>query len=284
MLRNSFVHIPGIGAKTEARLWEAGITGWDVFVSSHQDRLSPARKAFIRKRLDESEKHLQREAPGFFAKCLNSRFHWRMFPEFRHVTAYLDIETTGMSTTYDHITVIGLYDGDSVFCYVKDRNLDDFREDIGRYKVIVTYNGKCFDIPFIREAMGLPMDQAHIDLRFVLASLGFSGGLKGCERQAGIVRGDVAGLDGYDAVRLWNLYRMTGDEKALETLLAYNIQDVVNLETLMVMAYNLNLRETPFQDSHELPLPVLPEISFKGHLDTIERIRMEQAKGLWDHA
>lgn len=275
VLRNTFVHIPGIGAKTEARLWEAGITGWDAFVASHQDVLSPAREAFIRKCLDESEEHLQREEPGFFVQCLNSRFHWRLFPEFRQVTAYLDIETTGMSAGYDNITVIGLYDGQSISYYVKDQNLDDFRRAVDKYKVIVTYNGKCFDIPFIREAMGLAMDQAHIDLRFVLASLGFSGGLKGCERQAGISRGEVAGLDGYDAVLLWNLYRMTGDARALETLVAYNLQDVVNLEALMVMAYNLRIKQTPFRDSHQLPLPVLPEIPCRGHWDIIERIRME---------
>lgn len=284
MLRNTFVHIPGIGAKTEERLWEVGITDWDAFGSAGHNGLSSARKAFIHSCLDESEEHLRCGEPGFFAKWLHPRFHWRMFAEFRHVTAYLDIETTGMSATYDSVTVIGLYDGDSVLCYVKDQNLDDFRDQINKYKVIVTYNGKCFDIPFIRKAMGLSIDHAHIDLRFVLAGLGYSGGLKGCERQAGISRGEVAGLDGYDAVLLWNLYRMTGDASTLETLLAYNIQDVVNLETLMVTAYNLNLRETPFEHSHALPLPVSPEIPFKGHPDVIEKIRIEQARApLWDH-
>jgi uncharacterized protein YprB with RNaseH-like and TPR domain len=283
MLRNTFVHIPGIGAKTEARLWKAGITSWDAFVRSCQDGLSLARKAFIRKYLDESEQYLAQENTRYFARCLTSRFHWRLFPHFRHLTAYLDIETTGMSASYEDITVIGLYDGDAIFYYVKDQNLDDFREDIDKYQVVVTYNGKCFDIPFIREAMGLAMDQAHIDLRFVLASLGFSGGLKGCERQAGISRGEVAGLDGYDAVLLWNLFRATEDQRVLETLLAYNLQDVVNLETLMVMAYNLKLRETPFQVSHQLPLPALPEIPFRGHLDIVERIKMEQGRGLSDY-
>jgi uncharacterized protein YprB with RNaseH-like and TPR domain len=279
MLRNTFVHIPGIGAKTEARLWEAGITSWDAFVASHEDGLSLARKAFVRKLLDESEVHLGRDDPRYFSRRLNSQFHWRLFSQFRHVTAYLDIETTGMGASYDNITVIGLYDGGSVFYYVKDQNLDDFRQDMDKYKVVVTYNGKCFDIPFIREAMGLTMDQAHIDLRFVLASLGFSGGLKGCEQKAGISRGDLTGLDGYDAVLLWNLYTMTGDEKVLETLLAYNLQDVVNLETLMVMAYNLKLTETPFQGSHQLPLSRLPEIPFKGHLDILERIGTLRGRG-----
>lgn len=80
---------------------------------------------------------------------------------------------------FKHITMIGLYDGTSIFHYIKDQNLEDFAHDIEKYQVIVTYNGKCFDIPFIRSNLGLAMDQAHIDLRYLLRSVGFSGGLKG---------------------------------------------------------------------------------------------------------
>ena len=108
MLRNTFVHIPGVGAKTEAQLWEAGITSWDAFGLSRKDGLSLARKTYIRKRLDASEEYLGREDPCYFFRWLSSRFHWRLFSEFRHVTAYLDIETTGMSAAYDNITVIGV--------------------------------------------------------------------------------------------------------------------------------------------------------------------------------
>jgi hypothetical protein len=62
--------------------------------------------------------------------------------------------------------------------------------------------------------------------------------------------------------------------KALETLLAYNnIEDVVNLETLMVLSYNLKLKETPFNESHQLELPSSPEIPFKADLETTDRIK-----------
>jgi uncharacterized protein YprB with RNaseH-like and TPR domain len=276
MLRNTFLHIPGIGAKTEERLWEAGIMSWDAFVQPCPLRLSSNRIESLEKYLDESIEHLESQNPNYFTELLLSSQHWRLFPEFRHSTAYLDIETTGMDGYYDDITIIGLYDGTSIFYYVKDQNLDDFRQDVENYKVIVTYNGKCFDIPFIRTSMGLPMAQGQIDLRYILSSLGFTGGLKGCEIKAGIDRGELAGLDGYDAVLLWNDYRRTGNQKALETLLAYNMHDVVNLETLMVMAYNLKLKDTPFSGIKELPDPVLPEIPFKGDLGTIDTVQIEK--------
>jgi hypothetical protein len=50
-------------------------------------------------------------------------------------------------------------------------------------------------------------------------------------------------------------------------------QDVVNLETLLVMAYNLNAQETPFAESHLLPLPLQPEIPYQPDRETIERIK-----------
>ncbi len=56
----------------------------------------------------------------------------------------------------------------------------------------------------------------------------------------------------------WWQYRDHHDRRALETLLSYNIQDVLNLETLLVMAYNRELLATPFAAARTLPLPVLP--------------------------
>ncbi len=282
MLKNTFLHIPGIGAITEARLWEAGILNWDNFVEPYPINLSPNRVASLRRCLDESKRHLQSDNPDYFANQLPSNQQWRLFPDFRHSTAYLDIETTGLDGYFNEITVIGLYDGSSISYYVKGQNLDDFRTDIEKYKIFVTYNGKCFDIPFIRNSMRLPMDQAHIDLRYDLSSLGYKGGLKGCETAVGIDRGELAGLDGYDAVLLWNDYQQNGNQKALETLLAYNGQDIVNLEALMVMVYNMKLKDTPFVGIDELPDPVSPNIPFIGDLETIEKIQFEKRTAFMD--
>ena len=66
----------------------------------------------------------------------------------------------------------------------------------------MTYNGKSFDIPFIESHFGAKLTHAHIDLRYILASLGYRGGLKGCEKQLGIDRGDLKNVDGYFAVLL----------------------------------------------------------------------------------
>jgi hypothetical protein len=48
---------------------------------------------------------------------------------------------------------------------------------------------------------------------------------------------------------------------------------VVNLEALMVLAYNMKVQGTAFADTHRLPAPRSPEVPFRPHAPTIESIR-----------
>jgi uncharacterized protein YprB with RNaseH-like and TPR domain len=85
----------------------------------------------------------------------------------------------------------------------------------------------------------LQLPPVHLDLRFILARLGFKGGLKRIEPRFGIRRPpEVDGMDGYEAVLLWARH-CRGDYTALPTLLTYNREDVVNMETLMEGAFQL---------------------------------------------
>ncbi len=273
MIRNTFCHVPGIGEITERKLWASGIDSWDACLSRARNPLPGKRAESLLRVVRESEDHYRLKDARYFSDRLPSHISWRLFPDFRDELAYLDIETTGLSEWDHSITTISLYDGRSVFHYVQGRNLEAFEADVDRYKVLVTFNGKCFDIPFINGYFRTTLKHAHIDLRYVLKSLGISGGLKGCERQLGIGRGELEGVDGYFAVLLWNEYVQNGNPRALETLLAYNMEDTVNLERLMVTAYNLKLKGTPFEASHRLPSPSSPVIPFEPDRDTIDRIK-----------
>jgi uncharacterized protein YprB with RNaseH-like and TPR domain len=274
MLKNTFLHIPGIGIKTEQRFWRSGIQSWEDFKKNCPIRLSRSKIDTITAFLEESNKNVEFSNPNYFSDLLPANLHWRFFPEFRDSTVYLDIETTGLENWGNEITTIALYDSNSISYYVNGQNLDDFLDEIDKYKVIVTYNGKCFDVPFIENYFGIKMNHAHIDLRYILGSLGYKGGLKGCETQLGIDRGDLAGIDGFFAVLLWQDYQRNGNQKALETLLAYNIQDVLTLENLMVISYNLKIKDTPFY-GNQLTELILPKIPFEVNLETVQRIKSE---------
>jgi len=273
MLTSTFHHIPGIGIKKEAKLWESGITTWESLKGNPPPALPAKLSATLNRHIDNSLAQMEKKNFGYFSDLLPSSLHWRFFPEFRRSTVYLDIETTGMEPLYDRITTIALYDGTDIKHFVNGKNLDRFPEALNQYKTIVSYNGKSFDVPFIERFFNITLTQVHIDLRYLLKSLGYSGGLKGCERAAGIDRGELSDVDGFFAVQLWHDYRKTRDPKVLETLLAYNIEDVVNLEQLMVMAYNMKIEETPFGNTRRLEGPCSPELPFQPDKATLARLK-----------
>jgi uncharacterized protein YprB with RNaseH-like and TPR domain len=239
LLRSTFVHVPGVGYATERRLWTSGITTWEEFLSAGKaPHLGPHRTRQLEEGLTASLHHLAEGNHRFFRRRLPTREYWRAYEEFRDSTAFLDIETTGMDAERDEVTLIGLYDGDRMRHYM-DEEMEEFPHDLQRYKLIVTFNGSSFDLPFLRAAFpGLRLHQIHVDLRYVLARLGLKGGLKAIERRVGIERTPrTREVRGWDAVYLWRRYQK-GDEEALDILLEYNQEDVVNLKQLVEMAYD----------------------------------------------
>jgi uncharacterized protein YprB with RNaseH-like and TPR domain len=273
MLTNTFIHVQGIGAITEQRLWDSGIRDWGSIDGNLPTPVSPKRRYLLQNSIEESKRHLANRNPAYFSNLLPANQCWRLFPEFRNATVYLDIETTGLDRYFNRITTIALYDSQAIKTYVQGQNLDDFVEDIQKYKVIVSYNGRSFDVPFIENYFKIRLNHAHIDLRYILYSLGFKGGLKGCERQLGMDRGDLKDIDGFFAVLLWDEYQRTGDQKVLETLLAYNVQDTVTLENLMVTAYNMKLKQTPFYESLLITASPPPVNPHRVDLGTVDRIK-----------
>ena len=109
MLKNTFIHIPGIGLKTEELLWDSGILNWDDCSEPFPLKLPQNRITHLRTYIHDSRENLEIDNPKYFEKLLPSSLHWRMFPEFRHFTVYLDIETTGLSPWYSEVTVVGIH-------------------------------------------------------------------------------------------------------------------------------------------------------------------------------
>jgi hypothetical protein len=70
MLQNTFIHIQSIGAITEERLWESGLSDWDSFSDDILIPLSGKRKYLLKNGIDESRQHLYQNNPVYFSKCL----------------------------------------------------------------------------------------------------------------------------------------------------------------------------------------------------------------------
>ena len=246
MLTKTFCHVKGITTHFERLLREKGIEHWDDFLEKESGLSGFPRGKLdkIKTELVDSKQALEEKNLRYFQDRLHPREHWRL-AELGKI-GFVDIETTGLSRWSDEITVLGIYDGKSSHLYVNGKNLADAKAKLKEFDVIVTFNGKQFDIPFIEHCFSCTYDFAHLDLRYLLKELGLQGGLKSIERQLGISRdADVEGVDGLEAVNLWYKYKR-GNMEALQKLLKYNEQDIVNLDTLL--RYYLKTKEERLED------------------------------------
>ena len=152
--------------------------------------------------------------------------------------AYLDIETTGLHPAFNDITVIGIFvvnRDEERFVQLVGRKITKFAilESLDGVSSIYTYNGHRFDLPFIHRQYGVDLEAKfkHFDLMNHCWKNNLYGGLKAVERCLGIER-RLKEVDGYEAVRLWKQYVDYADLVALNKLLEYNKEDVVNLRVL----------------------------------------------------
>jgi uncharacterized protein YprB with RNaseH-like and TPR domain/predicted nuclease with RNAse H fold len=247
MLEQTFIHIPGVGRHTERELWADGILSWDD-ADLFEKRLGRV-GARLQQKLDEyiprSREAVRRKDAAFFERLSSLGEAWRLFPEFSDSCVYLDIETTGLSTVFDTVTMVGLYDGHKYKLFVDGDNLAELPAHLRKYSVVVTFNGSGFDLRFLKLTFpDIVLPPIHIDLRWVTRKLGMRGGLKTVEAELGIRRpSDVEDLTGYDATVLWARY-LRGDRNALEQLIQYNTEDVVHLKAIMEIAYDRLSRDT----------------------------------------
>lgn len=151
MLRSSFIHVPGVGSKTERMLWAHGVRSWEDFeVFRPKLPLAEDKKDRIAVHLQESRAALERHDISFFAKAIPPTEHWRLYDEFGDATCFLDIETTGLSLHYDHPTYVGIFGRNGFKAFIEGENLEELPGALREYSIVVTFNGGRFDLQFLR--------------------------------------------------------------------------------------------------------------------------------------
>jgi uncharacterized protein YprB with RNaseH-like and TPR domain len=129
MLKRTFIHLPGVGHRSEAHFWRQGLATWEDFLAARRIRgLSHSRLDWLKSELSGSLENV--EDAAYFAGRLQAGEHWRLFRQFRPRTAYLDIETTGTVWPGLLVTVVGLYDGENMRQFVQGYNLQKDRKSV----------------------------------------------------------------------------------------------------------------------------------------------------------
>ncbi len=233
MIQQSFVLLDRVGERKEQRIRNQGISDWYDFIQAeHVKGLSSKSKKYFDRQLMRAQQALRCEDMSYFLQHLPLREHWRLYEHFRDDAVFLDIEIDSIS---GDLLMVGLYDGEDVKTLVRGNlDMDGLRRELMRHKLLVSFNGSVFDVPFLRKRYpkAIP-NMPHLDLRFACKRIGLSGGLKDIEKQLGIERPQqVKDMYGGDVYLLWRKYLATGDDEFLNILIEYNEQDVVNLKPI----------------------------------------------------
>lgn len=259
MLIHTFQHIRGITAKRELAFWQSGIVTWKDYEKNlhrqfslfDEDILSMPDSPLFLSRLA-----LEKQDIDFFANNLPNNEHYRIAATFPEKTMFLDIETTGLSKHYDKITLVGWSMGKVFGAYIQGGSDVAFKKAVAQAKILITFNGSLFDLPFIKQEFGeLNLPICHVDLRFLSKRVGLSGGQKAIEAEIGVVRpNNLQNIAGEAAPVLWYKYRW-GDMKALKQLIQYNHADIEGMKVIFdtVVDRMLDKFKAPQQIKKSLP-------------------------------
>jgi hypothetical protein len=233
MIQNSFVHWQGVTGAIEKTFWSRGITHWSKF-NENKSQLIEFEHYFSiwDEEIIKSNQAYNEQNWEYFAKKLSSADLWRIFPDFSSEFLFLDIETNGLGER-NFITCLTLATVHGHRTFLRGRDLEFFWENFPQNKILVTYNGIRFDLPFVEREFTMKFQGYHLDLMHVLHGMNIKGGLKNSEIQLGIQREKSQGIDGRMAVQLWYQYVESDDLDSLNTLISYNQEDTINLISVL---------------------------------------------------
>lgn len=231
MLRGIFTLFDGIGPGRDRAYRRQGFRDWQDLIPQGQLSLLPSP---LEAQIQEAEDRYAARDVHWFYERMPSRLAYVLCAEFPEKVTYLDIEATGLSRVYHHLTVVGWARAGRFEYELLGRGRRpgaEFLDALDVSPLVVTFNGNLFDLPFLRSAVALP-PLCPVDLRFLAFRLGYTGSLKAVEEVLGIRRpAAYRDTKGEDAPALW--FRATrGDVKALRRLLEYNYLDVRGLAAL----------------------------------------------------
>ncbi|AFS77951.1 exonuclease-like protein [Gottschalkia acidurici 9a] len=167
---------------------------------------------------------------------------------------FLDIETTGLSSRYNHIILIGMLCVENHNVYITQLFAESTSEEkellvsltelLNNFEHIITYNGSTFDIPFIKNRLTYHNIDSnisminHLDILKLVRKNKTMLGLSDCklktvEKSLGIFRKDT--ISGKESVELYKVYTTSKNPSIRKTILNHNYDDIFYLPKLLTI-------------------------------------------------
>ncbi len=186
-----------------------------------------------------------------------------------------DIETTGLYPARDSVISAGFCDPKTLETVqfftesplLEKNTLSAVIEKLSEYDAVITYNGRSFDIPFLRTrakacglARGLPLFWS-IDLYLLLRRYWPAAGSlpslrqKAVEQALGLESSRTDVIDGGECVSLYTRFVSLGDEAAKEAVMLHNADDVRQLARICESINFLPWHRIAFEDGFMVKTP-----------------------------
>lgn len=231
ILDQSLCLLDGVSPEAEIRLRRAGVLMCRQLAEEARRHFSARHAERIAASFARMERASALGLADWFVARLPAGHRVRALAGFPERALFYDIETDGMGRGAA-ITCITTLRAGRIRTFVRGRDLDGFLDEWASAGILVGFNSKRFDTPFVLKEFGLTAPPPQIDLMDEAAHYGFRGGLKTIEKRIGFIRGNVSCEDGADAVEMWRRFRESSDENALASLITYNQEDVSSLRYL----------------------------------------------------
>ncbi len=207
---------------------------------------------------------------------------------------FLDIETTGLSSKYNQVILIGALclEGDKVYItqFFAEHTREElelltvFERFLNKFEYIITYNGTSFDLPFLKKRFThYNIDHSidlisHLDLLKLVRKNKEILNLENCklktvEKSLNIYREDT--ISGRESVSLYKDYESTKDVSKKKIILKHNYDDIFYLPKLLSI-YDIIEQATTmklnvsFKGFFSVLTMIKPEIAFKDNLLYVE--------------
>ncbi len=173
MLIKTFLHLAGFTKKREKELWDKGVRNWTLFNRLkerhiHSLGFKPQIYNKYRDFIKKSQSNLRVKNHLFFSNFLPKEETWRLYPEFSKDTCFMNVLTSGRCASQHDIGMITVSSNKKVTNFVQGQNLDEkhLKKELSKYKVVVTFDGSKFDMPFIQNKFPkIKIDHIQLELR-----------------------------------------------------------------------------------------------------------------------
>lgn len=260
MLKYSFIQFPGVGDKTEEKLWKDGILTWADYQALPKPPVTPRLHGKIATGILDSQKALDQRDIAYFRECFPKEELWRLYADFLAETAFVAVVGSSDDAATADLLAASVTTVEGTTLFRKGQNLDELAAFLKPYRMIGSFAGENYDLPLLgRFVADLGEGRVLLEVRSALKRLGYTGGAVSIEKALGMLPMEAPEELPVEELAVLYLAGENGSSIARQRFETLLYHDSSALKPLMDFAHARLWEEVLPESTSNVPLPKLPE-------------------------